>query len=54
MMKVFRSVGIPIILVLGLCVVSRAADEPNFLAMGAPAEISIKSKVSLMSEYIAP
>ncbi|MDB4664408.1 hypothetical protein OAE63_00245 [bacterium] len=41
MMKVFRLVGITMILVVGLCVVSQAADEPNFRAMGVPAEISI-------------
>ena len=41
MVKVFRLVGTTMIVVVGLCVVSRAADEPNFRAMGVPAEISI-------------
>lgn len=49
MMKVFRLVGITMILVVGLCVVSQAADEPNFRAMGVPAEISIFESADLLS-----
>ena len=49
MMKVFRLVGITMILVVGLCVVSQAADEPNFRAMGVPAEISICESADLLS-----
>ncbi len=48
-MKVFRLVGIKMILVVGLCVVSQAADEPNFRAMGVPAEISIFESADLLS-----
>ncbi len=48
-MKVFRLGGITMILVLGLCVVSQAADEPNFRAMGVPAEISIFESADLLS-----
>ena len=48
-MKVFRLVGITMILVVSLCLVSRAADEPNFRAMGMPAEISICESNDLLS-----
>ena len=48
-MKVFRLVGITMILVVSLCLVSRAADEPNFRAMGVPAEISICESTDLLS-----
>jgi hypothetical protein len=49
MMKMFRIIGITMILVVGRCVVSRAADEPNFRAMGVPAEISIFESADLLS-----
>ena len=49
MVKVFRLVGITMILVVGLCMVSWAADEPNFRAMGVPAEISICESTDLLS-----
>ena len=49
MMKVFRLVGITMILVVGLCMVSQAADKPNFRAMGVPAEISIFESADLLS-----
>ena len=48
-MKVFRLVGITMILVVSLCLVSRAADEPNFRAMGVPTEISICESTDLLS-----
>jgi hypothetical protein len=49
MMKVFRLVSITMILVVGLCVVSQAAEETNFRAMGVPFAISTFESPDLLS-----
>jgi|GEM_PF-2482555 len=47
MASIFRLLSVTMIFVAGQCTISRAADEPNFLAMGIPPEIFIFESADL-------